>query len=295
MTLENIKVEVLRLVQEHGLDRVSERIEHLIKPTIHISKAEAGDLPVGSSRFGGLPDVPPGFTWPCWRDRPLGFLAQLRCEELAAVDSSHLLPNSGVLYLFYDFIKKPWGANPKDRGGAVVLYVENAALASPASLPEGAKAEEVSLPQFSVRFSAVPSVPSPGCDVSEQLDLKQLGLNDEELDRYFVFFEAVCKSFTASEPCHQILGHSNNIQDDMQLECQLVSHGLNCEDGSGYISPRRAELEQGAADWRLLLQFDSDADLHAEWEDGGMIYFWIRESDLKAKKFSETWTILQTG
>jgi hypothetical protein len=33
---------------------------------------------------------------------------------------------------------------------------------------------------------------------------------------------------------HRILGHSTNIQGDMQLEAQLVTNGLYCGDPSGY-------------------------------------------------------------
>lgn len=170
--------EVLRLAKEHGMERISERIEHLLMPAIHVSKVQASDQPVGCSRFGGLPDVPPGSAWPHWGDRPLGFLAQIRCEELAACDSAHLLPASGILYFFYDFIEQPWGFDPKDRGGAVVRYVEHPQSLLRASLPEGAKAEHVSFAPFRVRFSAVPSLPSSGSGA-----FQQLALSDEEWDR----------------------------------------------------------------------------------------------------------------
>jgi uncharacterized protein YwqG len=218
----------------------------------------------------------------------MGFLAQIRCEELAGLDSSRLLPQSGILYFFYDFTDQPWGFDPKHRGGAVVLHVDHAAALLRASLPDDAKPDDVSLVPFRARFSVVPSLPSSGSVI-----FQQLSLTDEEWDRYDEFYEAVRQHFTSAEPCHQLLGYSNNVQGDMQLECQLVSHGLYCGDCSAYESPQRAELEPGAADWRLLLQFDSDDDLNVMWGDCGMIYFWIREADLRAKRFGESWTILQ--
>src|SRR5205814_3675825 len=55
-------------------------------------------------------------------------------------------------------------------------------------------------------------------------------------------------------PIHRLLGHPEPVQGDMQLECQLVSHGLYCGDASGYRDTRATALRPGAADWRLLLQ-----------------------------------------
>ncbi len=55
-----------------------------------------------------------------------------------------------------------------------------------------------------------------------------------------------------------MLGQPRQIQNDMQLECQLVSNGLNFGDVSGRKDPRRAELEELVREWRLLLEIDSD-------------------------------------
>ena len=59
----------------------------------------------------------------------------------------------------------------------------------------------------------------------------------------------------------------------MDLECQLVSHGLYCGDASGYQATRAKELEAGRQDWILLLQLDTDDDAGMIWGDGGMLYF----------------------
>ena len=79
----------------------------------------------------------------------------------------------------------------------------------------------------------------------------------------------------------------------MDLEAQLVSHGIYCGDPSGYQSPRAKELRAGAADWSLLFQIDSDEDGEMMWGDAGMLYFWIRREDAAQGKFDKTWVILQ--
>ena len=79
----------------------------------------------------------------------------------------------------------------------------------------------------------------------------------------------------------------------MELECQLVSHGLYCGDSSGYLSRAAAGLRDGAKDWRLLLQIDSDDALGVMWGDAGILYFWIREDDARSGRFDQAWAVLQ--
>ncbi len=95
-------------------------------------------------------------------------------------------------------------------------------------------------------------------------------------------------------PKHQVGGFPAVIQgDDMDLDCQLASSGLYCGDSSGYADPRAATLKAGAANWRLLFQFDTDDDLDIMWGDGGTIYFWVQEREARAGNFANAWLILQ--
>lgn len=288
--------QISQLAETYGLKQIAERIEQFLLPGIHISKTEQDDSTLGSSRLGGLPDVPPEFIWPHSGEKPLGFLAQFRCEDFANLDSSQLLPNTGILYFFYDVINQPWGFDPKDRQSAVVFYTDATTSLSRASMPEGSSPNEIVLPSCAVKFTAVPSLPTTDSEIFIQL-LRQLGFSTKTLlayvDKYREFYDEVRQRFTNNEPQHQLLGHPNIVQNDMKLECQLVTHGIYCGDSSGYEDPRRKELEAGAAEWKLLFQFDSDDGLGVMWGDCGLIYFWIRESDLRARRFSETWTIQQ--
>ncbi len=93
----------------------------------------------------------------------------------------------------------------------------------------------------------------------------------------------------------RVLGYPDPIQGEMSLECQLASNGLYCGDASGYQDPRRAALEAGARDWRLLLQVDSEDDAGMMWGDVGRLYYWIRRQDLKKAEFGNTWVILECG
>ncbi|HTW78741.1 MAG TPA: DUF1963 domain-containing protein [Terracidiphilus sp.] len=75
-----------------------------------------------------------------------------------------------------------------------------------------------------------------------------------------------------------------------------MTNGLYCGDSSGYKDPRRAELEPGAPDWQLLMQFDSDESrLGWMWSDAGRVHFWARMQQIAAVDFTDSWAILQCG
>ena len=85
----------------------------------------------------------------------------------------------------------------------------------------------------------------------ESLLIEQLGMTGDEAFAYGELLAA------ADATIHRLLGHPDPVQGEMQLECQLVTHGLYCGNASGYRDPRAAQLAPGAVDWRLLLQVDT--------------------------------------
>ncbi|MDX2212700.1 MAG: YwqG family protein [Oculatellaceae cyanobacterium bins.114] len=283
-----MREQIQQLITKHRLEHVSSQIEEASLPAIHISKSGSDSPILGASRIGGLPDVPLEFNWLQWQGKPLGFLAQISCAELSACDLEHTLPNSGMLYFFYDITEQPWGFDPKHQGSSAVIYIPTTDALTQAVLPADWEMDELCLNPFYLEFNRVPSLPAYGSTA-----FKQMGLADQEVDNYLELFDEVRERFTQTKPLHQLLGHANAIQGDMQMKCQLVSHGLYCGDESGYADPLAKALEGGASEWRLLFQVDSDDDIGSMWGDVGMVYFWIRESSLQQRKFDETWTILQ--
>jgi hypothetical protein len=87
-------------------------------------------------------------------------------------------------------------------------------------------------------------------------------------------------------PIHRFLGHPNQVQNPMPIECELVSHGLDRADATD-------ETKQSAKNWRLLLQVGTDDARGTEWGDTGRIFFWIREEDARDRDFDRSWPILQ--
>lgn len=72
-------------------------------------------LPLGASRFGGLPDLPPGVGWPQRAGVPMEFIAQLCLAEVAASGGDARLPAQGSLLVFYN---SQWTTSDQDEAAA---------------------------------------------------------------------------------------------------------------------------------------------------------------------------------
>lgn len=124
---------------------IIEKLESLGKNSIQLEECfSEGRWDLGASRFGGNPDVPPDFVWPTYegedhknvvKERPLSFLAQFACADLAPFDKEHLLPDHGLLSFFYESNSQPWGDDPKDKGCARVYWFEDLSVLSTADFP----------------------------------------------------------------------------------------------------------------------------------------------------------------
>lgn len=299
--------EIEAIAGECGLERVAARIAEAALPAARLDYARDG-----GSRLGGLPRLPDDVEWPVWRGRPMSPLAQVALDDLPAELSGLGLPETGALAFFWDSgavrmwtlhggEEAPdaagWGFDPADAGAAAVVYAEGAdhpERAAPDGLPQAAL-----LLARSARLVPESTIPSYGSRAFEALDL-----SEDELDAYLDDFYprvAAAEGVAGANgldfaPRHQLLGHPDVIQGDMQLEAQLVTNGLYCGDSTGYNDPRARELEAGADDWRLLFQLGSDEEeLGVMWGDVGRLYFWIRDGDLRARRFDAVWLILQCG
>jgi len=253
--------------------------EPLGSDAIQVVKADASTL----SHFGGDAHLPDGLSWPGRNGTPLDFLARLSLSELQRAAAVDWLPGSGALLFFYDMNNQAWGFDPGDRGAWAVVHVPDSSSPPRSGTSQGARKSPI--PFRSIGFRRVTSRPS-----WERPSVKALNLTDEEMDQY----GNVRDQEFGALPQHQVSGFPAPVQgDDMERECQLVSNGLYCGDSTGYNDPRASALGPGAADWRLLFQFDSDDELDIIWGDGGMIYFWVREQDARKGDFSGTWLVLQ--
>lgn len=272
------------LLQHEGLGQLVEALGRRVRPALRLTTRPVADaLALGQSRVGGMPDLPADLDWPKHQGLPMMFLAQLDLADVTRNHPASLFPATGHLWFFFS-LAQPWGFDPKDAGGSLVCYrpdgVGLARAAPPGDLPDAAR-----FPACAITFEAYEDLP----DLEDETGAPPLG--DDDSERYIGIREYL--SSGGAGPSHKLLGFADPVQSPMELECQLVTNGIYCGDPSGYEGPRVAQLTPGQAEWRLLLQLDSDESARMMWGDAGRLYFWIRESDLREQRFDRAWLILQ--
>lgn len=262
---------------------------------IRTKRVDPAELSPTQSRFGGLPHMPVDLDWPMHQGEPLAHVATLKLSELAPFDSEHLLPPRGLLYFWYIPGDGPWGYDPKDRTSFRVDIVrDESCLLEQRPLPRNllSKDRAESMPtegayrSCTLSFEPTVSVPSSGSIRLCHPRFHYLA----ELQEYFDLTLALSIQDT---PMHQLLGWPTELQESMELDCQLVTHGFFCGGLRDDNDRRIRALTPGACQWRQVLQIDSDDAPDWMWGDCGRIYYWMPLPALLAANFDRVWMILQ--
>jgi uncharacterized protein YwqG len=301
-------------MNDEHIARYREIFKTIEKPAIYLEfdKRFKKKSCVGTSKIGGNPDLPPDFEWFYYEgehfdgsgtaNRPLSFIAQINCAEaneyeIPGLLPKSLLPESGMLYFFYDMASSKWGFDPQDKGCARVFYYGgDLSELQRTELPDDLSSEPYNfrIPEKLIYFSANVEIPyfdeflqlcDEDLDYSDDAggdfqDIKaELGYEDDEDDN-------IGKS--------KLLGYADLVQGEMLSECERVTNGINCGDGR----PQITEADrQNCKQWQLLFQlgsFNID-DYELMWGDMGRIYYYIKTDDLKKLNFDNCWLILQCG
>lgn len=245
----------------------------LLRPAIALTATRADDreIPLGASKFGGAPDVPAGFVWPTWNQRPLGFLAQINLEEVAPFDVESLLPKSGLLSFFHFLSDADFQPDnsPEQIGSWRAFYFSITSL-SAAFVPEGSQGD-YPIATAKISCSMKLTVPAhlygnsyPKSDDFHMDDLTQ-----------WQNWEKASYHLQPHGQQHQLLGNPREVQDDARAEVAGIT-------GRG-----------DWLDWHLLFQIDADEEnLDFMWGNFGAIFFLIHKDELFAQDFSKVWSIV---
>lgn len=216
---------------------------------------------------------------------PLQFIAQVELADVwltGPVDPD--IPREGRLFFFYDTDHRPGGDKPEDIAGARLIYdltpTHSLKRASPPTELSARKRTAGFRPQRCALHAAMwpPYFGSPewnACEIKAKAE--------KTVDAWWY-------EVTADGHDHRLGGHPLQIQGNMQIQCALVSQGL---DLSAWNSKAAERLKPDAANWLLLLQIASDDRARMMWGDVGNLYVWIHRDALRARRFEEARVILQ--
>ncbi|PTX62576.1 uncharacterized protein YwqG [Melghirimyces profundicolus] len=257
---KTMEEKVREVLAEQGLSEMEEEVIGTLVPCVMIRLREEETVPRGSSKFGGVPDLPSDLSYPFSEGKPLPFIAQYNLAQLREVDPMSPLPDRGMLYFFATVDDLLWGA-PSDRMSGKVIYAdaEREELV-PAPLPEDLP-REVRYPERGIDFRLEKSFPN--VDAPEDMEEIWFDLMDRLYD-----LEGREGGY------HQAFGPPLELESDVFEAC-------------------REQTGKKEADWVLLLQVDSDEELDMVFGNRGMIYFCITRNDLLKGNFDEACLVLQ--
>lgn len=265
------KADILSMFQEAGLEDYSETFQRMIKPSIRLITERESEkkLEIGQTKLGGQPDLPANIEWPCWKEYPMSFIAQINLQEMPNIQTDNdIHPTKGIIYFFYTanpeamYEEADFDNNPET---SKVLFYDGDIKNLVRTLPPKELSEEL-------QFSSARVIPKlewtvPSSDSFEVHELLRLSGNDEE--KYWrVFLENFSNKY--------IEGHTSEFHVGMN---RLY----------GYHDPVQGEYK--GEGWRLLLQIDSEDSTNMDWDDTGKVYFWIKDFDLKNLQFDGVSTI----
>lgn len=202
-----------RLWQKAPPTKFSQTVLGLARPAVNVvaKRTAEAKIPLGASKFGGGPDLPPGANWPGYRGAPLSFLAQINLAELAPSPACHELPASGMLSVFCHY--DPDGGNDDFPKGSwnLLHFPDSSKLFR--SLPP-----EVSFNPCRLAFRECTTVPDP-----ESPWNKAIGFGHHE-DAEDLYREVIVGPVGG----HQLLGYPAPLQDD-PLRKTTVRHLLTID------------------------------------------------------------------
>lgn len=282
----------IRIIRDSPLSQVANRLVPLLQSSIRLvaNPIPPSALTRGGSRLGGLPDMPLNVEWPQSKNGPMSFIAQIDLRDCARIIPNSPLPSKGWLCFFYDTTAQAWGFDPNDFQTWRAIYFDSDTAELCRRQGNVESVGRIFKPLV-VEMRADLTLPAPGDD---QIDIP-IDLNDEQAtEAYLDLRDAI--AYQTDMFSHRMLGHPDQMQGEMRLESQLASNGIYCGKSVDFSVPRVKQLARSAKDWLFLLQIDSDEERAGwMWGDAGMLYLWIRNSDLRVLAFDRTWVILQCG
>jgi uncharacterized protein YwqG len=256
------RIRATALAPRPGHFRQSEDAPDLDPEKLAAFEAAMESLPLGASRFGGVPDLPPGETWPERGEVPMEFIAQIRLADVAAAGGDARLPAQGSLLFFYN---SQWDADDmveEDACCAVLFHAGADAelVRTPPPRVEW-KSEYAEVSQLApfihgvASLSFEPTVMVPG-GISPYIT--------EPLSGFWQDFTAGASGALsgATEPYHEnfLLGYV---------------------DEQDYVDAH----EHGTED-QLLLQVDSEDAAEFQFGDCNKLFFLMTKGELAARDFS---------
>jgi uncharacterized protein YwqG len=314
-----------RKIANHGLDQAAKYIvENAAECYAVMLDGPDKYTKVGNTRFGGDPDLPVGFQWPCDGDRDApetrfsNFVAQINFAELPPLQGGSPLPRQGILYIF---VKSMEGE--AERVILDTLYFDG----HPSSLtrvpsPDSERLQNEYLVDLRPQeIRAVPAVSLPNyrrdfrkaiqtlteedevdvetrriellCDLQAKGQIGQIlgfanaGDERENLYRQFYLARIGKRRLIYNDYWDSMQEYEADIEDWRQRgELGWVKGHEAMREGVTWLVDNREKIAKGVSEWLLLCQIESNREMDFWINDADPLYTFIRHEDLANRDFS---------
>jgi uncharacterized protein YwqG len=213
------------------------------------------------------------------REIALPFIAQFNLADLRPYNVEGLLPESGILYFFYNM--EPYGNDFLKPENWRVIYHEDADDASAPPAPPLSIPPHLDYKVRAVAFQNEVTFPHVETYSLES----RIELTEEEWGAY----SDLHYELRANADVHQMLGYADDVQPYALENSYEGVRDVFFPGTSPFKSLSRQEQNEEIFQGRLLLQISREKLANMQFGRGGSLFFFIREQDLKARDFSKVW------
>lgn len=260
------KKDYRKALSSEGMNTVWKYFEPHMLPElrINLTKVKDSSIKVGTSKVGGLPDLPDEMEWPTTsKTDELVFIAQINFQEINKYKSvAEHLPKEGLVSFFFASKKSECWRHTSQPFCFKVIYNTNSKL----SRRKNDSKEErkyKTYPSCKMEFEEAYSLPL---------------WNYKYIDQY--------KS--EAEDC--AYGAGAFMLAYMDIRNAYDEHRTKI---FGYANEIQGEMRAEDEEWMLLFQLDSEKEALMQWNDSGHLFFWIKKTDLAALNFDNMEILIQ--
>lgn len=248
-----------------GLDDFREGLIRRTRRSVALATTEKDSYEEkGNHRFGGLPDLPPGMSYPTFTDaydqeRGLQFIAQINCAAVAHLQD--YLPRTGMLYFFIEDQEEVepkvlyYDGSISDLQSARDLHVEADYIYDQHGIYTPFKAEAGKFASVPVMYNTVSLYP----ELSDMEDME---------DKTELLYTAL--KGASVNPVHSMNTYVFKQHGTPEMEA---------------ADKKRGKPEE----WMVLLKVGPDYNTGFQFWDAGEIYFVVHKGDLQRKDFSNVY------
>lgn len=285
MTAKLLNAEILqRFITQQGLEHRQLDILDSVQPSVRLLPAPKAATPIGCSKIGGVPHLPPTLAWARVEDEAMVFVAQIDCAELAKYHSDPRLPKSGMLYFYY---LDTLDLDPFEFWRWEVQYFDGESSALAPATPPAPHPTFTTLTPRRLHFRrelTIPDAESYWAFRAVSLVGSHWSQHDHTPRAYAHLLQAIRTLRGHSQ--HRILGHPDPITGDVYAEIEALHAREPFPISALYDNP-----DSTLPGWVTLLQLD---DLDLELGIDGRLYYCIQNEPLLQGDFAASMCVVQT-